>query len=63
MSKRFLSVSLLLLVLSTAPAAMASPNDDQNPGAASRIQQVISKFLKALRARVVPQDGLTWPTP
>jgi hypothetical protein len=63
MSKRLLAVSLLLLVLSSAPAAMASPNDDQDPGTVTRIQRVISGFLKSLRARLVPQDGLTWPTP
>jgi len=56
-SKRTLSVALLLLALSSP--AIAAPNDDRDPGIASRISRVIAKLVKVL----VPQDDLGWPHP
>ena len=57
MSKRTLSVALLLLALSTP--AFAALNDDRDPGIVSRLSRIISKVVRIL----VPQDGLDWPHP
>jgi hypothetical protein len=63
MSKRLLAVSLLLLVLSSAPAALAAPTDDRDPGIAGRIERIAAKVVRAVVRGLVPLDGLTWPKP
>jgi hypothetical protein len=63
MSKRLLAVSLLLLVLSSAPAALAAPADDHDPGVLGRIERIAAKVARAVVRGLVPFDGLTWPKP
>ena len=57
MSKRTVSVVLLLVALSTP--AFAAPRDDRDPGIASRISRIIARIVKAL----APQDDMSWPKP
>ena len=57
MSKRTVSVALLLLALSTP--VFAAPSDDRDPGIASRISRVIARIVKVL----TPQDEWSWPVP
>ncbi len=57
MSKRTLSVALLLVALATP--VFAAPSDNRDPGIASRIARVIAKIVKVL----VPQDDLNIPHP
>ena len=57
MSKRTVSVALLLVALSTP--AFAAPSDDRDPGIASRVLHVIARIVKVL----VPQGDVSWPHP
>ena len=57
MSKRTVSVALLLVALSTP--AFAAPTDDRDPGIASRISRVIVRIVKVL----VSQGDMSWPHP
>ena len=57
MSKRTVSVVLLLVALSTP--AFAAPTDDRDPGIASRISRVIVRIVKVL----VSQGDMSWPHP
>jgi hypothetical protein len=57
MSKRTLSVTLLLVAL--ASPVFAAPNDDQNPGPFSRISRVIAKIVRVL----IPQGDVDIPHP
>ena len=57
MSKRTVSIALLLVALSTP--SFAAPTDDRDPGIASRIGRVIARIVKIL----VPQTDVSWPHP
>ena len=57
MSKRTVSVAMLLVALSTP--AFAAPSDDRDPGIASRISRIIARIVRVL----APQDDLSWPKP
>ena len=57
MSKRTLSVALLLVALSIP--AFAAPNDDHDRGIVSRLSRIIGKIVRTL----VPQDDLNIPRP
>ena len=57
MSKRTVSVALLLVALSTP--AFAASSDDRDPGIASRISRILARIVRVL----APQDDLSWPHP
>ena len=57
MSKRTVSVALLLVALSTP--AFAASSDDRDPGIASRISRIVARIVRVL----APQDDLSWPHP